>query len=247
MKVTFLGTNGWYTTEMGNTPCVLIESKDYYIVLDAGNGIYRLDEYIKEEKPIYLFLSHLHLDHSSGLHYLPKFRFKQGLKIYLQSEKENALEILVNHPYAMPFKDLPFKVEIFGLFEGEQNLPFKVTAKKLNHMDESFGYRFEIDSQVLTYVTDTGYSENTILLSKDADLLIHECTFLPGMEKNDWGHTTPQLTAKIAKEANVKKLVLFHFQPDFYPTFAKREEAQKLAQEIFPNTISAKDGMEIIL
>ena len=83
MRVIFLGTNGWYDTDTGNTICVLIRTKDYEIILDAGNGLYKIDQYIPErnKKPVYLFLSHFHLDHIVGLHTLMKFNFSQGLTI----------------------------------------------------------------------------------------------------------------------------------------------------------------------
>ena len=82
MKITFLGTNGWYNSPTGNTICILIESADYYIVLDAGDGFYKLSEYIIKDKPAFLFLSHFHLDHISGLHTLVKFSFKKELKFF---------------------------------------------------------------------------------------------------------------------------------------------------------------------
>lgn len=75
MKITFLGTNGWYDTDCGNTICTLIETKTAYILLDAGNGIYKADKYIKKNLPVYLLLSHFHIDHMEGLHILAKFRF----------------------------------------------------------------------------------------------------------------------------------------------------------------------------
>ena len=80
IKVIFLGTNGWYDTATGNTVCVLIDAPEAYVVLDAGTGLYKLDQYIKDrKKPIYLFLSHFHFDHIIGLHAMAKFRFKQGM------------------------------------------------------------------------------------------------------------------------------------------------------------------------
>jgi len=36
MKITFLGTNGWYDTDCGNTICTLLETTKAYILLDAG-------------------------------------------------------------------------------------------------------------------------------------------------------------------------------------------------------------------
>jgi len=38
MKIHFLGTNGWFDSETGGTPCTLIDSEEAYIVLDAGSG-----------------------------------------------------------------------------------------------------------------------------------------------------------------------------------------------------------------
>jgi len=73
VKVTFLGTNGWFDTQTGNTISILIESSRFYIVLDAGIGIYKLNEYAKKKKPVYVFLSHFHLDHVVGLHTLPMY------------------------------------------------------------------------------------------------------------------------------------------------------------------------------
>ena len=61
MKIHFLGTNGWHTTETGDTLCTLIETENEYIVLDAGNAIRKLDKF--EDKPVFLFLSHFHIDH----------------------------------------------------------------------------------------------------------------------------------------------------------------------------------------
>ena len=81
MKVTFLGTNGWYDTITGNTCSVLIQSENFDIILDAGNGIAKADRYITQEKPVYLFISHFHLDHITGLHTLVKFNFREGLNI----------------------------------------------------------------------------------------------------------------------------------------------------------------------
>jgi len=82
MKVYFLGTNGWCDTDLGNTLCVLVETKQAYIVFDAGNGLFKLDKYIKDNRPIYLFLSHFHLDHIIGLHSLNKFYFPSRDKYF---------------------------------------------------------------------------------------------------------------------------------------------------------------------
>lgn len=124
MKVIFLGTNGWYDTKTGNTTCILIEADDYFIILDAGNDIYKVDQYIRSKKPIYLFLCHFHLDHIVDLHILNKFNFSQGIHIYGHAGAKDILNIIINEPYTIPFAKLPFKVEVYELSEGLRNIPF---------------------------------------------------------------------------------------------------------------------------
>ena len=89
MEIRLLGTNGWYDTKTGDTTCIFIDSKDYYLIFDAGNGIYKLESFIKKPKPVFLFLSHFHLDHISGLHILNKFDLLEGLTIAGQTGSEN--------------------------------------------------------------------------------------------------------------------------------------------------------------
>ena len=95
MKVTFLGTNGWYDSITGNTCSVLIQTEEYDIILDAGNGIAKADRYISQDKPAYLLISHVHIDHIVGLHTLVKFKFRKGLRICGQSGITALLKMFV--------------------------------------------------------------------------------------------------------------------------------------------------------
>ena len=109
MQVTFLGTNGWFDTAAGNTVSVLVQSEEYDIIFDAGNGIAKADRYITQKKPVYLFISHLHIDHIAGLHTLVKFRLKKGLHICTQLGSLKDLNAFVREPYTVPFSGLPYK------------------------------------------------------------------------------------------------------------------------------------------
>lgn len=245
MRVVFLGTNGWYDTDTGNTTCVLLETEEYFIILDAGNGLYKTDRYITNKKPIYLFLSHFHLDHIIGLHILNKFNFTQGIRIYGQPGTKNILNKIINKPYTIPLGKLPFKVEVCELSEGLHNIPFSVKCKVLLHSSKCFGYRFKLQDRVITYCPDTGICENVIELAKDADLLITECSFKSGQHNERWPHLNPEEAAKIAKKAGAKLLVLIHFDADIYKTLQERKQAQEKAKGIFNNTLVAVDNMQI--
>jgi ribonuclease BN (tRNA processing enzyme) len=140
MKVVFLGTNGWYSTTLGNTSCVLLDAEDFYVVFDAGDGLYKLNRYVDSDKPVILFLSHLHLDHIIGLHVLNKFRFSQGIAIYGYEGTKEGLRI-VDHPYTAPLNRLPTKVTVCDLKEGKHYEPFPFTCRLLVHADQCLGYR----------------------------------------------------------------------------------------------------------
>lgn len=248
MKAVFLGTNGWFDTETGRTPSILLDTSKAYIILDAGFGIAKVDKYILEDKPVYLFITHFHLDHICGLHTLPKFNFKHGLKILFPEKMMKYFKIFLEHPFAMPMKEMRYKIDAVGLKEGEHTKPFKFVCKKLQHADLTYGYRMYLDDKIVTYCSDTAVCDNDYLLAKDSDLLIHECAFVQEKKSKwleEWGHTGPSGAAKLAKKANVKKLALTHFGANGYWNLDIRKNAGMTAKKIFPNSVAATD--ELIL
>lgn len=245
MKIIFLGTNGWYTTQTGNTPCILIDSKDHYVVFDAGNGIYKLDQYIKEEKPISLFISHFHIDHVSGFHSFNKFKFPQIIDIYMAKGRKKDFDMLVNTPFTSPKPST--QISINELSEGKHQIPFPTEVIEQFHTYRDHGYRVTLEEKVIAYSGDCGISEGSMALAKNADLLIHECSYKTGHAPDTWGHVGPLEAANLAKEAGVKKLILTHFDASLYTTLADRKQAEKEAQTIFPNTITAEDDLIITL
>jgi len=244
MKVTFLGTNGWYDNDCGNTICTLIETKSAYIILDAGNGIHKADRYIKKTLPVYLFLSHFHIDHIEGLHLLAKFRF-QSLKIIGQTGTSSTIREFLSPKYSIPVHKLPFPCKVRDVNEGWHGSPFKFRALELVHASTCFGYRFEIEGRIISYCTDTGYCKNSVELSQNADLLISECALLGGQTSDEWPHMNPQLAAELAVESGAKRLALTHFDAALYTTPAKRVKAQAQAKKIFPNSFYACDGLSL--
>lgn len=246
MKVTFLGTNGWYDTKTGNTICTLIETSKYFIIFDAGNGFYKIDKYIKNSrKPIYLFLSHFHLEHIIGLHILNKFKFEQGISIYGQPGAKKILNEIIAAPYTASLKSLPYKVEINELTEGIHKIPFSVRCEFLIHASSCLGYWIKVDGKIISYCTDTGICKNLQELAQNADLLITECGLKSGEKNENWPHLNPEDSAKVAKEAGAKKLVLTHFDAAKYRGLNERKESEKKAKTIFKNTIAAYDSLEI--
>jgi len=245
MEVIFLGTNGWYDTSIANAICVLVRTEKYDIVLDAGNGIYKLDKYVDGSRPVYLFLSHFHLDHIVGMHMLLKFRFKKGLVICGGKGARKNLNSILRRPFTVPLKKLRYKTTVLELPAQAGRLPFDLKCLPLVHADPVLGYRFELDGRILAYCTDTGYCANAVKLAKGADLLISECAHRPGETNPGWPHMNPESAAAFAGEAAVKRLALVHFGADRYPAMKDRVIAEKLARRTFRNTIASKDGLKL--
>ncbi len=249
MKITFLGTNGWYNTQTGNTPCVLLETKKEYLILDAGDGIYKLDQYFKSKKPVYLFLSHFHLDHISGLHILNKFEKITELKkieVYGPPNLKKIFNTLVNQPISKYYKDIKIKINLNPL-DIETSPPFDMEYRQLLHSSQCFGYRFYLENKIISYCTDTGVCDNLYYLTKNADLAILECSFRPGETDPGWPHLNPESAALVAKNSQVRKLALIHFDASRYLNLKDRLKAQKTAKKIFFQTIASYDNLTISL
>lgn len=245
MQVTFLGTNGWFDTSTGNTVSVLVQTREYDIIFDAGNGIAKADRYISQKKPVFLFLSHFHIDHIAGLHTLVKFRLRQGLKIYCMPGGSVLLRTFVGEPFTVPLEKLPYTAHAIELEEGVHKIPFTVECRPLVHPVPCYGYRLEVDGRIIAFCTDTGVCDNAVILARDADLLITECGLKPGESSPDWPHLNPLDAIGIAERAKAKRLALVHFGAEVYKTIEERETIEKEFGKISPGLIAATDDLTI--
>ncbi|HTX44291.1 MAG TPA: MBL fold metallo-hydrolase [Methanocella sp.] len=232
MKVRFLGTNGWFDSDTGNTICTLLEASDRYVVLDAGNGIHKLGRYVRDARPLYLFLSHFHLDHIEGLHTIVKFHLPQGLRIFGMEGTEKALGAIIRRPYTVPLGEGPYPVEVRELPRDRAEAPFLEDFGFLVHSDPCMGFRFRLDGKTIAYCTDTGACETLLRLGRDADLLITECSELSGRHSDRWPHLNPEEAVEAAKKAGAKRLALTHFNAHLYDTLEARKRIMERYKDI---------------
>ena len=95
------------------------------------------------------------------------------------------------------------------------------------------------------YCSDTICLPNIVEQIKGVDLLFHEATFLQAdaARAKETFHTTAQQAAEIANNAMAKQLAIGHFSARYEDESLLLEEAQ----QIFPNTVLAKENLKITL
>lgn len=91
------------------------------------------------------------------------------------------------------------------------------------------------------FCSDTVYNEDIVKIINGVDVLYHESTFLESEEvlAEKTMHSTAKQAAKIAKQANVKQLLLGHYSTRYESIESFKEEAQT----IFEQTLLSNDGV----
>jgi len=85
---------------------------------------------------------------------------------------------------------------------------------------------------------DAGKTDEIFAVSKDADALVIESTFLDEEAEmaREFSHLTARQAAELAVKANVKKLIITHISRRY-----REKDVLKEAQAIFPNSVVARD------
>ncbi|MBN2491614.1 MAG: ribonuclease Z [Planctomycetes bacterium] len=97
-------------------------------------------------------------------------------------------------------------------------LPFgTLETAESRHVPGSLAYRVTLaDGVSLVYTGDTGYSAGLVDFARRADVLLSECSLAETAPEDL--HLSPPLAGRMAREADVRSLVLCHFYPEVLAT-----------------------------
>ncbi|HZJ54854.1 MAG TPA: MBL fold metallo-hydrolase [Myxococcaceae bacterium] len=247
----------------GNTPCVEVRVGGRRLILDAGSGLRALGESLRDPgDPVeadFLF-SHYHYDHLQGLPFFAPLAEPGNRFVFHGPRREgrsiqDVLEGQMVPPYFPVTLDHLARAEIeFRSIEPGEPFdigPVHLTSTELDHPGGSLGYRLEYGGRTLVYATDVEHTERPaetlVELARDADVLLHDAMYTDTEyeERRGWGHSTWAGALATAEAARVKKLVLFHHDPD--RDDRALEAVLKRAQKRFRNTFAAREGQTISL
>ena len=232
MRLTIVGCSGSFPGPDSPASCYLAEAEGFRLLIDLGSGaLGALQRYASLYDIDAVCVSHLHADHCLDLcDYSVARRFhpdgpRPPLPVYAPPQAALRLgQALGADPAAdaRPGADRYHGItEIFSfatITPGVMEIgPLRVTAARMNHPVETYGFRLEHRGRSLAYSADTGPTDALPELAEGADVLLCEASFL---EPADGAEPLPEdlhLTARqagqYAARAGAGQLVLTHLVP----------------------------------
>jgi ribonuclease BN (tRNA processing enzyme) len=201
-----------------------------------------------------VFITHLHADHISGLisilwvMWLREQRKESFTIIGPEKTWDTVMSILklVN----TPMESLTFQMEFKELTPGADYRAIPdtmVSTVQSIHNPTCIAYRFERNEAAFCYTGDTAPSKDITKLATGCKLLIHDSAFPEEMadKAKKANHSTSLDAGRVARDAKVGTLVLFHWS---HVVEGKENTLVDQAKKVFRgNVLLARDGMEIEL
>ncbi|HYE50327.1 MAG TPA: MBL fold metallo-hydrolase [Azospirillaceae bacterium] len=273
-QVNFWGVRGTLATPLashlefgGNTSCVEVVAGDEVIVLDAGTGIRQLGKRFMRDgvRRATLLMSHTHLDHISGFPFFePGYRPDFALRVLAGhcggGGDGECIRTVLEKPMQTPLFPVPLATmqACVGFEDFRPGSEFAIGADvhvrtaALNHPGGAVGYRIEHKGRSFCYVTDTEHvpgqpDRNILKLIEGADLVAYDSSYTDEefAARRGWGHSTWREGIALCRAAGVKRLCLFHHDPDHDDARMAAIEREAMAE--WAPVFAAREGTGIDL
>jgi len=227
----------------GNTSCIEVRAAGQIVILDAGTGLRLLgrellDEFGERPLNLTLLLTHTHWDHIQGLpFFLPVYRPNNQLRILGYEGARLGLEGVLSSQMESPFfpiglNEVPANIRIEELKQWEFELGgVRAQACYACHPGACVGYRLDVAGRSIAFFPDDELPDSKDRAScrgpregeqkladfvRGVDVLVMDAQYdAEEYERHiGWGHGCVDKVVALAVEARVRRLYLFHHDPD---------------------------------
>ena len=215
----------------GDTTCMEIQTDSgEIIIVDAGTGIRRLGNHLLKENILkyHFIFTHAHWDHLIGFPFFkPLYSKDAALHMHRCPFQKTFVETMLSKVMTPP--NFPIRyADVRAKIEYEQACPSQfdigsvsVIPIPISHPNSGSGYKFIENDNNFVFLTDNelGYVHPNGLpfeayrdFCEGAELLIHDAEYTPEEYRTtiEWGHSVYTDVLKLAVQAGVKRLGLFH-------------------------------------
>jgi len=251
-KLVFLGTGTAVPVTSRGLPCIALRLNGDIYLFDVGEGcqekLFKAGLGVVKVKAA--FITHLHGDHFYGifglLHSMNMMRKTSPLSIVTPLGLEKMLDsVIVGWRNKLGFTINLTYIDPWITAFNDGNIVVK-PYPVLHNTPQSYGYIVELkNGRKIVYTGDTLPCRSTVEACSEADVLIHESTFLSNMssEAHSQMHSTSGDAGYVASLCNPRLLILTHISArysDEYPLFID-------AYRFFKNTLVARDYMTVAI
>lgn len=250
MEITIVGSGTVVPRLERRQSCVVVRAGGETLIFDLGAGSVTgmvaagLDPFATDR----IFFTHFHPDHTVDAVSL-LFAMNYGTR----EPRTRPLRVTGPEPFEA------FWASIMGVWGGWMAGDYPLLTGELPHVcdspielsgctltwapaahrPESIAYRLDGPSGSFVYTGDTEYSESVVDLARGAHTLLIECSAPDDSPVP--GHLTPSSAARIAREANVARVVLTHL----YPPVDDDTLPESVRSSFDGNVLVAHDGMKL--
>lgn len=247
MKLTVLGS-GTVLSKIRACSGFLLESGKKRLLVDLGEGAFTNLKKAADPADINtILLTHFHSDHTSSLANFMLYRrllvkhgiFKSVPQLNIIGPKGLTYFLKTLDILFPTLNDAPFKVVTKELENSFLMVPgFRIKSRVVKH-ENTIAYRIEAEGKSIVFSGDTAYCEDIISLANETDLLVLECSLPDSLPTSN--HLTVSQAASIAKQANVKSLLLTHFYPQ-----VEKEPIEKIVRNIYSGDIKIASDLMVV-
>ena len=225
MRLTVVGCSGSFAGPDSPASCYLVQAHDgertWNLVFDLGNGaLGPLQRHVELADIDAVFISHLHPDHCvdiCGLYVTRKYRPEGPLEGRLPLHAPvGAQERFALMYHGIDDGGMREELDAHDLADGQvvQVGPVTVTAHRVRHPVEAYGFRIEAADTVLAYTGDTDTCDALTPLLTGADLALVDSAWVDGRDTARGIHLSGRRAAEAAVAAGgVRRLMLTHIPP----------------------------------